>query len=193
MSISRKQQTDLDTAITSGREPKRTRGNRTVLGLSRVGDPGRYIVLATPSGLTAAGEYYYQKTGQQRPGLQFDPNQTPSQDKKGNTYIEGRDKKRLLVRRLNPDGTHRLTELGKKFYSQEKNEYIVHVPVLIKGRHRNGRTYERVDHVPTDLLNTGKIMMSSLYTEQEKASRIKSDVLTQLQEKQRTGCKFCFR
>ena len=84
---------------------------------------------------------------------------------------------------MNPDGTHRLTALGKKFYSQEKDEYIVHVPVLIKGRHKNGRTYERVDHLPTDLLNTSKIMMSNLYTEQEKVSRIKSDVLTQLQEK----------
>ena len=104
MSLNRKRQNDIDTAIISGREPKRTRGNRTVLGLSRVGDPGRYLVLATPSGLTPAGEYYYQKTRQQRPGLQFDPNQTPSQDKKGNTYIQGRDNKKLLVRRLNPDG-----------------------------------------------------------------------------------------
>ena len=61
------------------------------------------------------------------------------------------------------------------------------MPILIKGRHKNGRTYERVDHLPTDLLNTGKIMMSNLYTEQEKISRIKSDVLTQLQENTEGG------
>ena len=188
MSLRNKQKNDIDTAIVSGRVPNRTRGNRTVLGLSRVGDPGRYIVLSTTSGLTPAGEYYYQKTGQQPPTLQFDPNQTPSQDRRGNTYIQGRDNRRLLVRRLNPDGTHRLTGLGKKFYAQEKDEYIVHVPVLIRGRHKNGRTYERVDHIPTDVLNTGKIMMSNLYaTEEEKISKIKSNVLTQLQENTEDG------
>ena len=86
----------------------------------------------------------------------------------------------MLVRRFNVDGTHSLTRLGAKLYSQEKQEYVVHVPVHIKGRHKNETTYERFDMLPTDLLNTGKIMMSSLYTEEEKAARIKSNVLQEL-------------
>ena len=187
MSLSSKKRNDIDTAITSGRVPNRTQGNRTILPLGRVGDPGRYIVLATTAGLTKAGEYYYQQTGGQRPTLQFDPNQIPTQDSRGNTYIQGRNNKRLLVRRIAADGTHRLTALGKRYYSQDKTEYIVHVPVHIKGRHKNGRTYERFDKLPTDLLNTGKIMMSSLYSEDEKVARIKSNVLQELGENTEGG------
>ena len=56
MQVSLKQRSDIDTEITSGRVRKRTISNRTVLSLGRVGGPGRYNVLATPGGLTPAGE-----------------------------------------------------------------------------------------------------------------------------------------
>ena len=130
MPISARLREDIRTAVLAGKLPRRTAGsNQTILPLSG-GPRGRFVVLARPSGLTAAGDFYYNLTGQQRPELASDPNQAPTTDSRGNSYILGRDNRKLLVRRLAPGGTHRLTALGKRFYSQTKTEYLTHVPVL---------------------------------------------------------------
>ena len=46
-------------------------------------------------------------------------------------------------------GEHRLTKLGKGFFRDKCYEYLVHVPVIIRGRRRSGRNagagYERRD------------------------------------------------
>ena len=36
-------------------------------------------------------------------------------------------------------GEHRLTKLGKGFFRDKYYEYLVHVPVIIRGRRRSGR------------------------------------------------------
>ena len=37
-------------------------------------------------------------------------------------------------------GEHRLTKLGKGFFRDKYCKYLVHVPVIIRGRRRSGRT-----------------------------------------------------
>ena len=164
MAISQKLKDDIRAAVLAGREPRRTRGNQTILPLARIGDPGRYVVLSRADGLTEAGQFYYGAEGpgnsQQAPTLAFDPNQSLQYDAKGNAYIIGRDRKRILVRRTAADGTHRVTRIGERFFAQTKTEYIVSIPVRIEGRRKNGTTYTRYDHLPVDLLNTRRIMVS---------------------------------
>ena len=49
-------------------------------------------------------------------------------------------------------GEERLTKLGKGFFRDKYYEYLVHVPVIIRGRRRSGRNagagYERRDWLP---------------------------------------------
>ena len=79
MAISQKLKAYIRAAVLAGREPRRTRGNQTILPLARIGDPGRYVVLSRADGLTEARQFYYGDqgpgSGQQAPTLAFDPNQ----------------------------------------------------------------------------------------------------------------------
>ena len=52
-------------------------------------------------------------------------------------------------------GEHRLTKLGNGFFRDKYCEYLVHVPVIIRGRRRSGRNYERRDWLPVNELGAG--------------------------------------
>ena len=41
-------------------------------------------------------------------------------------------------------GEHRLAQLGKGFFRDKYYEYLVHVPVIIRGRRRSGRNRGRL-------------------------------------------------
>ena len=68
----------------------------------------------------------------------FDYNQ-PLIRKGPNDYILLRNGQKKLVRSLQ-GGEHRLTKLGKGFFRDKYYEYLVHVPVIIRGRRRSGRS-----------------------------------------------------
>ena len=94
--------------------------------------------------LTPAGTFYYQTTGAERPRAAFDQNQELI-SRGGNDYIRTRDRREALVRSLRPYGTTRVTQLGRAFFKNRHRELVVHVPVVIRGRHRNGKDYDRRD------------------------------------------------
>ena len=100
--------------------------------------------------------------GRRRPGSHgapskdFDYNQ-PLIRGGPNDYILLRNGQKKLVRSLQ-GGEHRLTKLGKGFFRDKYYEYLVHVPVIIRGRRRSGRNagagYERRDWLPVNELTT---------------------------------------
>jgi hypothetical protein len=93
----------------------------------------KYVILAgADARLTPAGVYYYAQTGQRPPAIMYDRNQEP-QTRGANTFIRGRDGRDQLVRSLRPDGSTRITAIGRAFYQDRHTEYVVHVPVIIKG------------------------------------------------------------
>ena len=99
------------------------------------------------------------------------------------TYIMSRDKKSVKVRYLGPDGELKLTLAGKRFYSQApQEEYLVSVPVTIRGRRKRGTLCERESYLPVDMLQVNQIMVSGGYPENEKEDMVRSLVLAQLDQ-----------
>ena len=99
------------------------------------GPGGQSAQLSRPNGaLTRAGQFYYQLVGQQPPSRQFDEEQP--------LIREGPSDYVLRVKKLVR------AKLGKAFFRDKYTEWLAHVPVIIRGRRKNGRPYERQDYLP---------------------------------------------
>eukprot|EP00439_Symbiodinium_sp_Y106_P067256 s4693_g11.t1 len=114
-------------------------------------------MLSRPNGeLTRAGQYYYQLIGRPPPSRQYDRNQ-PLIREGPNDYIMLREGAKKLLRSLQPNGNYHLTKLGKSFFKDKWVDWVVHVPVIIRGVRRNGRNrgmpYERTKRLPVTDLN----------------------------------------
>ena len=126
---------EIRTAIQANRKPTRGASNRTILvtGAGPNRRQNKYVVLADGAGkLTPAGIFYYQTTGAERPRAAFSQDQELI-SRGGNDYIRTRDRREALVRSLRPDGTTRVTQLGRAFFKNGYREFVVHVPVIIRG------------------------------------------------------------
>lgn len=173
---------EIRTAIRAGRVPRRGASNRTTLATGA--GPNRrqntYVVLADASAkLTEAGEIYYQETGAQRPRAAYDPNQELI-SRNGNDYIRTRTGQEALVRSLRAGGTVTVTQLGRTFFRNRYREYVVHVPVTIRGRRQNGGDYDRRDWLPVHKLGINSIMENERYTPAQAHARVRSRVLQEL-------------
>ena len=147
-----------------------------VLNLRR--GPGAYALLSRADGqLTRAGQRYYSHLGLRPPSKDFDYNQ-PLIREGPNDYILLRNGQKKLVRSLQ-GGEHRLTKLGKGFFRDKYYEYLVHVPVIIRGRRRSGRNagagYERRDWLPVNELG-GATRHPAHLTEEQVAQRVRQQV-----------------
>ncbi|CAE7216787.1 unnamed protein product [Symbiodinium natans] len=125
----------------------------------------REVLLSRPNGeLTRAGQFYYGLLGGRPPSRQFDEQQ-PLIREGPTDYILLRSGLKKPVRSLQPDGSYRLTKLGKSFFRDKYTEWLAHVPVRITGtrqRGRNaGRAYMREDFLPVTVVNGSLSRQSS--------------------------------
>ena len=146
-----RQRQQITEAADGGARARTGADGAVVLNLRR--GPGAYALLSRADGqLTRAGQHYYSHLGLRPPSKDFDYNQ-PLIRKGPNDYILLRNGQKKLVRSLQ-GGEHRLTKLGKGFFRDKYYEYLVHVPVIIRGRRRSGRNagagYERRDWLPVN-------------------------------------------
>ena len=136
--------------------------------------PGAYALLSRADGqLTRAGQHYYSHLGLRPPSKDFDCNQALIREGP-NDYILLRNGQKKLVRSLQ-GGEHRLTKLGKGFFRDKYYEYLVHVPVIIHGRRRSGRNYERRDWLSVNELG-GATRHPAHLTEEQVAQRVRQQV-----------------
>ena len=110
---------------------------------------GRRIVrLSAPSGeLTAAGHEYEARTGETLPASGF---QNQKAVRKGNTEtVKLRDGRRGITRKWNAAGNRwDFTKLGTRYYKRLRRNWVVQVPVTIKGVRTDRSTYEVKGVVP---------------------------------------------
>ena len=93
-----------------------------------------------------------------------------------------------LVRGLGPDGSRRVTALGRDYFSDRRTEYTVHIPVAVEGARANGRSYTRTTnrgndervHLPVSRLGIGQLLESPVLTSEQAAPRVRSRVLREL-------------
>ena len=136
--------------------------------------PGAYALLSRADGqLTRAGQHYYFHLGLRPPSKDFNCNQ-PLIREGPNDYILLRNGQKKLVRSLQGE-EHRLTKLGKGFFHDKYYEYLVHVPVIIRGRRRSGRNYECRDWLPVNELG-GATRHPAHLTEEQVAQRVRQQV-----------------
>ena len=113
------------------------------------------VLLSRPNGqLTRAGQFYHSITGRRLLSRQLDESQPLIRDGP-NDYILTRGGARKLVRSLQANGQYHVTKLGKAFFKDKFTEWLAHVPVIIRGRRRNGTPYERHDYLPVTALEMG--------------------------------------
>ena len=123
-------------------------------------NPGRssYTLLSRADGTrTPAGEYYYGTIGRPAPSRMFDHG-APLIQRGASDYVTTRNGKQALVRTLMPDGTTRVTRLGKQYFRSGKTEYVVSVPVVVSGTNRRGRVQQRATLLPVTMLGVGQIL-----------------------------------
>ena len=107
----------------------------------------------------------------------MDPNQDYNLTRVGNAEYIRFGGKRRLVRRYNP-GTNQwaYTDLGRRYFSRERSEYIVEVPVRVVGYRVDGSMYEiQNEWMPVLDVNVQAIMDDAL-DDQEAVENIKASV-----------------
>ena len=139
MSLNNQRRAAIDIAIAAGTEPTLGRSAQTTLRLRQNAGRSSYNVLSRADGsLTPAGDHYYATTGLATPSTQFDRG-TPLVKKGAGDYVQTRNGKLALVRKLLPDGSTHVTRLGKLYFKGGKTEYVVSVPVRVSGANARGR------------------------------------------------------
>ena len=173
---------NIRTAIASGRRPRFTADNRQIVSLGQ--GRGSYALLSRGDGqLTRVGKFYFEESGRQRPALSsFDAEQPLTRH--GNTdYVTLRNNTQRAVRTLLPNGSFKVTRLGKLFFKDKYSEYIAYVPIIIEGiqaRGRNaGSTYQRLSWLPANVIGAAQVMQNDALSEQDKIRGVKAQVLEQ--------------
>ena len=117
--------------------------------------------------------------GLQPPSRQFDEEQ-PLIREGPSDYVLLRSGVKKLVRTLAPDGNYHFTKLGKAFFRDKYTEWLAHVPVIIRGRRKNGRPYERQDYLPVTSLNVGLQRQNDGLSKAQVARNVKQAALAKL-------------
>jgi len=175
-------------AVEVGVQPKETASGSLVLRAGR-----RYVTLVKADGTkTEAGGIYEERSGQTLPsGGAFNP-QTRAY-REGNTeYIRDRAGKERVTRRWDPaTNEHRFTALGRAYYASKRSQYVVHVPVVIEGRRKNGSTYTVRSHLPTESMGLPGPSLPQNLSQRQRDQRAKAAVLRHIRA-QREGVLYEF-
>ena len=93
--------------------------------------------------ITKNGTYFYQKLNEDPPNRAFDQNQQAERAPRGKSEtIMLRDGSRAAVRTWNHlKKEWRRTKLGKDFFGQRGDRWIVNFPVKVHHRHKDGTFY----------------------------------------------------
>ena len=131
----------------------------------------RHILVNTTGERTALGEYYEQKSSNELPVGGFDP--TQSSYREGNTeYIKMRSGEERAVRRYDPaDKEYKFTKLGKSFYARLKRNYVVQIPVKVKGKRKDGSYYNIKSTLPISKMGVDRIEMPLNLTAEQRTTK----------------------
>ena len=149
-------------AVAAGIEPTETSSGSVVLRQGK-----RYVTLVKPDGTkTQSGAWYEQRSRNELPaGGAFNRNQQPQRE--GLTeLIKTRDGREKVVRRWDPvTNEFKFTALGRSFYARKRSVYVVHVPVIVEGRRKNGTTYELKSFMPVEKMGLQGLTLPQTLTQ----------------------------
>ena len=126
--------------------------------------------------LTAAGEYYYEKTAlappTPGPGA-FDPRQEPT--RRGNRYYAKLlDGTKAVLRTFDPVTKQwKHSKLGTKFYAKSLDRYTVTFPTIESRLRVNGTTFTEKTVLKSTAVALGEIQLSRLLSDEEQLTEVK--------------------
>ena len=174
--MSTKAKQSIDSMLTGNAKPQNTKGGSVIL---RSGNK-RHTLVTTTGEKTKLGEYYEGKSSTELPVGGFDHTQAPFRE--GNSeFIKMRSGEERVVRRYDPaDNEYKLTALGKSCYSRLKRNYVVQIPVVIKGRRKDGSYYNIKSTLPVSKMGVDRNEMPLSLTPQQRTAKIKEIVSAKL-------------
>ena len=162
--------------IAANAKPQNTTGGSVIL---KSGNK-RHTLLNSQGERTTLGEYYEQQSSDELPVGGFDPTTAPFRE--GNTeFIRMRNGEERAVRRYDPaDNEYKFTKLGKSFYARLKRNYIVQIPVKVKGKRKDGSHYNVKSYMPISKMGVDRVEMPLNLTAAQRTAKIKEIISTQL-------------
>ena len=147
----KKVHTKVDELVNAGHQPVVTKSGSVLM---RNG-AGKSVTLQRPSGKRTAAGKYFEGQGGSIPGgdTGYDPKIIP--ERIGNTeFIRMKSGKTRVTRRWDPvESDWSFTALGRSFYSSTKRNYVVQVPVIVRGQRQKGKgSYEMKSWLPISKL-----------------------------------------
>ena len=124
MTLRRQTKEQIDRLIQQGAQPRVPRSGIGLILPDAAAGGRRRKVLVNQTGVTAAGEYFYQQTGTEAPS-KFDFAQTPERAGRSLMIKLLDGSKRAVSRFDNVAKQFKPTALGKKFYANRKDRYTV--------------------------------------------------------------------
>ena len=172
----KKRKSRIDAFVASGVQPTTTASGAVI---ARTGT--RHQTLITSAGTrTALGAHYEDHGGTELPAGGYDTSQAPTRE--GDTeYILMRNGARKAVRRWDAAaGDYSFTAVGRSFYSRIKRNYVVQVPVLVKGTRKNGTVYSIRSSLPIAKMGVDKVELPPSLTASQRTARVKDIVRAKL-------------
>ena len=133
----------VDALVAAGVTPDRLKGTE---GISLVQGKRRVRLVGDDGTVTKQGRYWEQTTGERLPTGGF---LRQKAEREGNTEtIRMRDGTRSITRRWNEvRGEWDFTRLGTSYYKTLRRNYVVSVPVVVRGTRADRSTYEYRAHI----------------------------------------------
>ena len=85
----------------------------------------------------------------------------------------------MLVRTWQPaERAWKYTNLGRGFYSRRKIEWLVEIPVIVRGKQRNSQgQYERKRHMPVSMIGVSSLATPESLEREAAQRRLRAEVL----------------
>ena len=147
----------IQLAIEAGRAPVRAKGGSLLL---RFGGRG-FKYLVKDGEATEAGRFWAEKSGQPLPNEGFDHSQQPVRRGRSE-FIQMLNGEERLVRTYDPvRQKYKHTKTGLKFYKNAKSQFLVQIPVIIRGRRADRSEYTITAEMPAQALGASAIYAAS--------------------------------
>jgi len=129
--------------IAAGVTPGKLKGSE---GISLVQGKRKVRLVGDDGTVTKQGRYWEQRTGEQLPAGGF---MQQAAVREGNVeFIRLRDGSKGVTRKWDEaTGQYSYTRLGTRYYTQLRRNYVVSVPVVVKGTRADKSTYEYRAHI----------------------------------------------
>jgi len=138
----------------------------------------RIVLVDIAGDATAAGKFWSTHTNMELPQGGF---MSQVAVREGNTeYIKLKGGKKVVTRRWTIDGEFAFTKIGDQYYEKQRQNYVVQIPVVVRGTRRDNSKYVRHSHMPVEQLGLTNQTLPLNMTPAQRDIKLKEIIEAQL-------------